>query len=492
MKTHLSVLAVVVAVALPLLGGMCQPKRIPVSSVELRSKLDKKLVALNVDLTDHQLAEVAQAIAANRVASPTEIALAMAEANSPFAQWEVYRSATDSLDEFAAKLRRLSPAKCGLVDKPVETAICARAVIAMNKVPLRGSVGDELRVQGAAQGSARVEEILLLGPKGEIDPVPLNREERAFDAVLVPARGDGLYTVEVLARTGRGIEAATRWWLRIGSASLPEAAAPAADAEGAKTEDLVKRAFDNLNADRAATGAKPIKWSAALASMAGKRAADYAAQGALSPPDQEALAKLQIEGERALTNYTETLADGMSTAALQAEIMRSPYKRRTHLDPLQTTGAVAVASHASAPKRLFLVETLGKSYNPKNAVELRDAIVDRVNVARSRKGSAPLAVHKPLQQYAQKIAESNLKTNQFLEKDDMGRTLSDAILGDIQGLDFAGSEMFKVTGAEEVTPGATPTDKRFTLIGIGVASKKADVWWVVVLVAAPEPASKPK
>ncbi|MBN2361953.1 MAG: hypothetical protein JXR83_21055 [Deltaproteobacteria bacterium] len=492
MKNRLRLFALASVLALVSLGGLCQPKRIPVSSVELRSKLDKKLVALNVDLTDYKLGEVAQAIATGRAESATEIAVAMAEANSPYAQWQVYRSASDSLDEFATKLRRLSPAKCGLVDKPAETGICARAVVALNKVPTRGSADSELRVQGAAQGSARVEEILMLGPNGEIEPAPLNRDERAFDAVLVPRHGDGLYTVEVLARTGRGIEAAARWWLRVGSADLPAEVTPAPDPEGIKSEELIKRAFDNLNADRAARGAKPIRWSAALAATAGKRAAEYAAQGAVSPADPEMLAKLQIEGERALTNYAETLAEGASIAELQAEIMRSPFKRRTHLDPLQTTGAVAIATHASAPKRLFLVEVQGKSYNPNNAAELRGAIVDRVNVVRSRKGQAAVAVHPALQKYAQKMAELSLKNNAPIEKDDMGRTISDAILGDIQGLDTAGSETFKVSGAEEVTPGATPTDKRYTLIGVGVASKKSDAWWVVILVAAPEPARQPQ
>ena len=82
------------------------------------------------------------------------------------------------------------------------------------------------------------------------------------------------------------------------------------------------------------------------------------------------------------------------------------------------------------------------------------------------------------------LADRNLKRNDFLEKDDMGRTISDAILGDIEGMQFAGSEMFRVSGAEEVTPGATPTNKRFTLVGVGVA-RQGDTFWITQIFLHP-------
>jgi uncharacterized protein YkwD len=196
------------------------------------------------------------------------------------------------------------------------------------------------------------------------------------------------------------------------------------------------------------------------------------------------LAKQRVEGDRALTGYAETLADGTSTAALQIDVMGSPSKRRTHLDTTSTVGAVAIAMGPG--NRIFMIEAQGRSYDPENQNELRDAIVNRVNHLRVRIGAQPLKVLPALQKYAQQTADKSLRQNDFIEKDDMGRTMSGAILGDIDGLQFAGAEMFKVTGAEEVTPGATPTDKRFSLVGVGVARKKADAWWVVIFVATPE------
>ena len=111
----------------------------------------------------------------------------MAENQSPYVQWEIFRSEGGDLDAYIAGLRRLSPARCGLVDKPQETAICARAVIELNRVPISASEGEELRLQGAAQGSARVEQVLVMTPAGEIVPASLNRDERAFEATFTPA-----------------------------------------------------------------------------------------------------------------------------------------------------------------------------------------------------------------------------------------------------------------------------------------------------------------
>jgi len=466
--------------------GCAAVKKPPASSVVLRSKMDKKIVALNVELRDHRLGEIAQGIAMDHYDNSAEIANAMAEAQSPYVQWEVYRSEKDDLDAFIAKLRRLSPARCGLVDKPAETAICARAVVELNHVPIRASEGEALRIQGASQGSARVEQILVMTPTGQLTQATLKREERAFEATFTPAAGSGLYTVEVVARTGRGIEPAARWWLRVGSADLPEIKNYTPEGDDAKPAELAKRGFSQMNSDRQAGGAGKVKHSAALAKMADERVASYASQGALSPPDQEKLAKMRVEGDRSVSHYTETVADGYSLTEIAADIMVSPSKRRTHLDPAVTAGAVAVARGREKPPRLYLVEVTGRSYNSDNPTELRDAIVDRVNLARSRKGVGPAKDHTALRRYAQKIADRNLKRNDFLEKDDMGRTISDAILADIEGLEFAGSEMFRVSGAEEVTPGATPTNKRFTLVGVGVARKAADTWWVVILVGGTE------
>ncbi|MFH1807184.1 MAG: CAP domain-containing protein [Pseudomonadota bacterium] len=466
-------------------GFFCAPKRLPASSVELRHKLDKKIVALSVNLRDHRLAEVAQGIALGELKDDVAIAEKMATQGVPYAQWVVYRSEGGDLDVLLKELRRLSPASCGLVDLPTETAICARAVVEFNSVPVSGSEGGSHRVQGTAQGTARIEELLVMAPGGEFYPATMTKSERTFDATFATDRGAGLYTIEVLARTGRGIEPAARWWLRVGSASLPQATTGTPEPAETKETELVKQAFERLNQDRAAVQASPISWSAKLAEVANQRAKDYASVGALSPPDQEKLAKLLIEGNRALSRYSETIVDGVAMGSLFGEINQSPSRRRTHLDPVLTSGAVGVAR--SADGRIFLVEVLGRSYDPENPNQLREAIVDRINLARSRQGAAPLTVHKPLTAYAAKIADWCMKRNTFFEKDEMQRTLSDAILGDITGLQYAGSEMFKVSGAEEVTPGATPIDRRFTLVGVGAARKKGDQWWVVILVAAAEP-----
>lgn len=470
-------------ITVPLL--MCTAGRPPLSSVVLRSKLDKKIVALNVHLRDHRLAKIAQDIAMGKLSGSVDTGVAMAGEGVPFPQWAVFRGETDDLDAYVQKLRRLSPARCGMVDKPVETAICARAVVNLNKVPTSGSTGQELRVQGAAQGSARVEEVLLMGPDGKIVGAKVVRKERSFEATVTPDGEAGLYTFEVLARTGRGIEPAARWWVKVGSASYPEQSEPAAESEETKDSQLVQTGFANLNQDRQSVGANKITWSAKLSELAAKRAKEYAAQGAVSPPDQEALAKLRIEGNKALTRYSETLAAGDSVAAIQAEIMVSPSKRRTHLDVALSSGAVGVARGRAPDTNIYMIEVMGRAYNPENPGEFRTAIVDRINVARERSGATPLKVFKPLERYADKTAKQNMKRNKFFEKDDMGRTMTDAILADIDGLMYAGSEMFKVYGAEEVTPGATPSDKRFSLVGVGVA-RKGEAWWVVILVGTPE------
>ncbi len=480
--THLVAVAVLATVTLG--GFMCTPKRPPVSSVELRRKLDQKIVALNVELRDHRLSEVAQKVAMGEIDSEAEIVRAMAARSVPYVRWVLYQSESDDLDALVRSLRKLSPARCGMVDLPKETAICARAVVELNKVPTSSAEGGSFTVQGAAQGSARIEELLVMAPDGGLYSAELSKRDRAFDATFKVDRGPGLYTAEVLARTGRGIEVAARWWIEVGSAELPASLDRTPEAEDPKPSALVQQAFERLNADRTAVGASKIRWSAKLADQAGKRVQDYAKIGAVAPPDQELLAKLRVEGGRAVTGYSETLADGESMAVMAAEIMRSPSKRRGHLDPGLTSGAVAVSRDKEG--LLYMVEVLGRSYDPNNAKELRSAIVERVNLARSRAGAAPMQVHGPLSKYAQQIAQKCMKRDRFYDKDSLNRTLADAILGDIDGLQFAGSEMFKVSGAEEVTPGATPTNKRFSQIGVGVARRKADLWWVVILAATPE------
>lgn len=466
-----------------LLLTTCASKRLPLSSVHLRSKLDKKIVALNVELRDQHLAQVAQDIALGKVHSDTELAVHMADNKVPYPDWVVYRSSDGPLDPLLARLRRLSPARCGMIDQPEEIAVCARAVVQLNRVPTQASVGEQLSVQGSAQGSARIEEVLILAPDNSLFSAKLRKEERAFHADFAVNRGAGLYTVEVLARTGRGIEAAARWWLKVGAAALPEPVEAKPEPADTAASDLVQRAFAQLNQDRSAAGLKPLTWSASLASMAATRVQKYSKIGALAPADQEKLAQLRVEGGKALSRYTEVLANGDALPKISADLLRNPAQRRSHLDPKLSVGAVAI--NRDSEGQIYLIEVAGRAYDPNNPAELRQAIVERINLARERQGTAPLLSSKALTRYAIDVAKSCAKSGKFFEKDAMGRNLSDAILDDVEGMQFAGSEMFRVTGVEEVLPGATPTNNRFALVGVGLSKAGPNDWWVVVLVATP-------
>lgn len=457
----------------------------PLSAVHLRSDLDKKIVALNVELRDQHLAQVAQDIAMNKVADEVDLQQRMAANQVPYTDWAIYRSkdGKESMAKLLKRLRRLSPARCGLVDLPEQTAICARAVVQLNRVPQQANLGSEIGVQGSAQGSARIEEVLVLAPDNSLFNAKLTKDGRAFHAEFKADRGEGLYTVEVLARTGRGIEAAARWWIQVGSAQLPSSIKVTDEDPKTALSDLVQRAFAKLNQDRQAAGAKAIKWSANLASMAAERAKKYSKIGALAPAEQEQLAKLQIEGGKGLSRYTEVLGQGRSLDEIAANLLRSPSQRRGHLDPKLSVGAIAIDRDADG--RLYLLEVAGRAYDPGNPVELRQAIVERINIARERQGTSPLLSSKALTAYAIRVAKRCAKRGEFFEKDEMGRNLSDAILDDVEGLQFAGSEMYRVTGVEEVMPGATPTNNRFELVGVGLSRANKNDWWVVVLVATP-------
>lgn len=463
-------------------AGLQKP---PLSAVHLRSNLDKKIVALNVELRDQHLAQVAQDIAMNKVVDEVDLQQRMAANQVPYTDWAIYRSkdGKEGLDKLLKRLRRLSPARCGLVDLPEQTAICARAVVQLNRVPQQASLGSKVGVQGSAQGSARVEEVLILAPDNSIYNARLSKDGRAFQAEFKVDRGEGLYSVEVLARTGRGIEAAARWWIRVGSAKLPTAIVVTDEDPKAELSDLQQRAFAKLNQDRQAAGVGAIKWSASLAGLAAERAQKFSRVGALSPAEQERLVKLKIEGGKALSRYTEVLAQGRSLDEMAATILRSPVQRRGYLDPRLSIGAIAIDRDADG--RLYLLQVAGRAYDPSNPAELRQAIVERINVARDRQGTAALVSSKALTAYAITVAKRCAKRGEFYDKDDMGRSLSDAILDDVEGLQFAGSEMFRVSGVEEVMPGATPRNNRFEFVGVGLSRAGKNDWWVVVLVATP-------
>ncbi len=475
-----------------LLWSCSGPQKPPLSAVHLRSDMDKKIVALNVELRDQHLAQVAQDIAMGKVADEVDLQQRMAANLVPYTDWAIYRSKDGKagMDKLLKRLRRLSPARCGLVDLPEQTAICARAVVQLNRVTLQAGVGEQVAVQGSAQGSARVEEVLVLAPDKTLFNAKLKKDGRAFHAKFKTDRGEGLYTVEVLARTGRGIEAAARWWIRVGTASLPKPVEAKDEDPKAELSQLVQRAFARLNKDREAAGAKPITWSASLASVAAERVQEFSKVGALSPAKQERLAKLQIEGGKGLSRYTEVLAQGRSLDEIGASLLRSPSQRRGHLDPRLSVGALAIERDRDG--RLYLLEVFGRAYDPNNPAELRAAIVERINIARERQGTAALLSSKALTAYAIRVAKRCAKRGEFFDKDDMGRTLSSAILDDVSGLQFAGSEMYRVTGVEEVMPGATPTNNRFELVGVGLSRAGKNDWWVVVLVATPAQAQLKK
>jgi uncharacterized protein YkwD len=220
-------------------------------------------------------------------------------------------------------------------------------------------------------------------------------------------------------------------------AALASAARPGATRRGAAGSDpeaLRRDLLRLLNEQRAASGAPPLRLSAALERAAQQHVEEIAASGSLRGEKRPADAmerRLRDAGYDA-RQWAENLMSGPATAAELLSAWReddSDGTFRRLLDPAYTDLGIGVGRLAGAPLYSILFALPQGEAFARETAGLRDLervraeVLTRINAERRRARGQPLTLDSRLDAAAQRHAEDMLARSYFAHRDPDGKTV---------------------------------------------------------------------
>ena len=330
--------------------------------------------------------------------------------------------------------------------------------------------------------------VYLLRPDGHVE-----RRERGgdgvFSDVVLPDAGEGMYLLEVvLTGANDDPEVALLWPFVVGTPKSPPAPLVLFPDEGHgevalryRTQALVERLRNTQLLD-------PVAISPDLDDLAEARARALAHQGRLGhrlPSGQSAAEGL---GERApafaFSHLAEVQAQAGTLQDAWTALLTSPAHRYELVRPRATHMGAAVARGTDSLGRplLSVVVLLAKKLKVRPKEELATELLGKLNLARHRRGHAPLGLRPSLQAVATRQAEAMLRLG-TLDETALGAPVSEVALSEDGALTDVRVVVARLDDPLRLSPPSAALEEDQHAIGVGLARGPATEWFLCLLVA---------
>jgi len=347
-------------------------------------------------------------------------------------------------------------------------------------IPTTARPFEELRISAVMESSVAFAELLLMDPRGHVEPLAVSSQGRQYGATATLHGGNGTYTVQLMVDAGHGPEVAAEARVVVGKPQEPAPItihARAADADAVGEALRLFRARENL---------PTLTRDGHLAAAAARRM-DALVRGPLLHVDAAGSGMVEAymaqPEARPVSRIAEVLSAGPNAMDAFNALLKSPAHGRHLQDPTFTHQGVALARSPSSGDWILVVALS----RPVDAADetLRLAVLERLNSERARRGLKLLTAEPLLLPLAQQHARRCADLQGLSDAVDDGRRLSDVALGRVKA-SRAGVQLYRVSRASEVTPSPTILDARYGRAGIGLhTGSGVDGLYVVVILVEP-------
>jgi uncharacterized protein YkwD len=218
--------------------------------------------------------------------------------------------------------------------------LSAERKVAVDPLPVRVSVGSEIRITGTLLAALHSPSVYVEGPNGIVAQIEAALTGSRFSARFEP-NAPGSYAIEILGRGPRGPEVVFLKSVEVGTGGPPELPVKL---EPAAQDDAVA-VLDQINRERLKYGTPALSSDPRLASVAGayaKELRELGMFGHVSPRSGDLKARLKRVGYP-FRSAAENLAEGPTALEAQALAANSPAHRRAMLDPAYTRCGIGLS-----------------------------------------------------------------------------------------------------------------------------------------------------
>lgn len=430
------------------------------------------------------LVQISDAVSAGGGWDPSPRALVMRSSPPEYALESL--KAREDLDDEPAGQMGVGAAVDG--DRGAIVVLLAERKATLKPFPhSMAKAGETQTLCGETVSSLSKTEIYVTSPEGQVNRVPLTRDQGSSFCTSLTFPKEGRYTVEIIGRGARGPEVAALFFEDVGKAA--RVAIEAKMPEPTTVEAARAAVIEKINALRRAHGLKTLSDDPALDSVAQGYSERMARENFFShvaPDGQDMRARLRGAGY-----IYKTAGENLGTAggplAAHFGIEHSPGHRRNLLDPAYTNVGVGVVFEQLQDRVQVIVTELLALPDRPSSDPLADAY-ELLSDARKAKGLSPMQRSEVLEQ----IAFSHAKA--ALSEDNPKATLpghTPVHERVFTSTDFksAAVDVFVAESLTALTATKNALDPKTDRVGIGAVkgdSKTlgAGKYWVVVIYAA--------
>jgi uncharacterized protein YkwD len=281
------------------------------------------------------------------------------------------------------------------------------ALLDLDPLPRKLDPAAEATLSGRLRGSLQNPVVLISGPRGNlIQPAPKPGKE-----FRVPVSCDGRtgrMAVEIRAEDQGSIRLAANFPVTCGIEQPGSVQIPAPPSGDAGQQE--RAAFEQINAERAAAGIKPLAWSDKAAQVA--RAVSESAQQGAAPDSPAQMAERLRQAGIASQLVLQNPGEARSIEAAQQRFSLSPVHRANYMSTDATHAGIGVAT-TTDPKsgtRVVITELFVRELAQLDVSTVAPRLRDAVNKRRSSAGMSAFrddaTLDKVAQEYAASLAES--------------------------------------------------------------------------------------
>jgi uncharacterized protein YkwD len=218
--------------------------------------------------------------------------------------------------------------------------LSAERKVAVDPLPVRVSVGSEIRITGTLLAALHSPSVYVEGPNGIVAQIEAALTGSRFSARFEP-NAPGAYAIEILGRGPRGPEVVFLKSVEVGTGGPPQLPVKLEQ----PAQDDVVAVLDQINRERLKYGTPALSSDPRLASVAGayaKELRELGMFGHVSPRSGDLKARLKKVGYP-FRSAAENLAQGPTALEAQALAANSPAHRRAMLDPVYTRCGIGLS-----------------------------------------------------------------------------------------------------------------------------------------------------
>ncbi len=317
------------------------------------------------------------------------------------------------------------------------------------------------------------------GSTGELKPAAARKQAFRFEVDF--RKGAGEYIVELLAEGKLGVQVTDIMKVYVETKYPPPDSEPPIMEVPSDLRAAEKMMLDLVNQDRKAWSLSGIKFDEKLAEVARSHSDDMMRNKFFAhiSPTRGALDARMAGASLTAMRFAENIAQNRDLYSAEKGLMESPAHRRAILGDFDRIG---IGITRNADGQLFITQNFAKDFPKVDEAEGPKSLLREINERRGENNLRPLVA---MDVYS-RIAKENSLT--MRREGELGTDNAKRLLNARRtGMRFCQMMVFKSPGAPDVGTMAKILDKRFTVIGIGMAANQEDsaggyLWTTILLV----------